>query len=72
MNSISAISASFAMYGMQPLDAPPANQSGDKAADVGPAAELLLSSLNLQGQMVTTLLSSLAPATLGRSLDALA
>ena len=74
MDSISALSASLAMYGISPVaDAGPATDVADGAAetstDIGPAAQLMLSSLNLQGQMVSTLFS---PSPLGNHIDALA
>ena len=71
MDSISALSASLAMYGITPAgDGSSASDVADGAAetstDIGPAASLMLSSLNLQSQMVSTLFSG---ATLGTRLD---
>ena len=71
MDSISALSASLAMYGISPVaDGSSASDVADGAAetstDIGPAASLMLSSLNLQSQMVSTLF---AGSSLGTHVD---
>jgi hypothetical protein len=71
MDSISALSASLAMYGVTPAaDSSAASDVADGAAetttDIGPAASLMLSSLNMQSQMVSTLFGA---SPLGRFID---
>jgi hypothetical protein len=67
VDGISALGASPATYGITAAgSSSDAGAAADAATDIGPAAVLMLSSLNLQSQMVSALFCG---GTLGSKLD---